>query len=155
MISRCDKSDRLVCHWSSYHIFTSLLIYNWTDTRKNEFFWVMYTFYKVKPCAALKNALHICYDLKSASFCRLISENDNNSWSWNKTACFSQVLGNGYSKIVVVVVVVNFQKSFISLERFFQHLTAGLTRSPSNKIVGVLFEEEKRIPGFQRHCDSF
>lgn len=51
MISKCDKSGRLVCHWSSYHIFTSALIYNWTDTRKNEFFWVMYTFYKVKPCA--------------------------------------------------------------------------------------------------------
>ena len=42
---------------------------------------------------------------------------------------------NGYSKIVVVVV--NFQKSLISLERFFQHLAAGRKRSPTSCVSEV------------------
>ena len=43
------------------------------------------------------------------------------------------------------------------------HEAVVLKRLKSKKIVGVLFEEEKRgrddmgrhMPGFQRHCDSF
>ena len=49
-------SRRRVCYWSSYHILTSFVIYNWSDTRQNGIF-MFYTMNSKVKWGKLQNCL--------------------------------------------------------------------------------------------------
>ena len=51
---KCTRGDSPVCHWCSYHILTSSVIYYWTDARQHG----TYLFYTIKKQTTTKKLFY-------------------------------------------------------------------------------------------------